>query len=205
VAELSIVYVVTNPAMPELVKIGRTSGADSSTRITGLYSSGVPFPFELQFACRVANPDEVERALHLAFAPQRVNPKREFFRIDPAQAIAILKLLHTEDATFELQKANPEIDQEAVAAGEQFRSRRPNLNFDEMGIPLGAILLSTTTESTVTVIGPKRVRLGTEDMSLTAATRQVHGLEYSIAPTFVWTFNGRLLRDIYNETYADLD
>ncbi|MEI6343800.1 MAG: GIY-YIG nuclease family protein [Verrucomicrobiota bacterium] len=29
------------------------------------------------------NPDEVERALHIAFAPQRINPKREFFQIDP--------------------------------------------------------------------------------------------------------------------------
>jgi hypothetical protein len=87
---LSVVYVLTNPAMPRLVKIGRTSQEDAKDRITQLYATGVPFPFKLEFACKVANPDEVEEALHQAFAPQRVNPKREFFKIDAAQAIAIL-------------------------------------------------------------------------------------------------------------------
>ena len=94
--------------------------------------------------------------------------------------------------------------QQEVAAGEQFRSRRPNLNFEEMGIENGSNLSSTSTDATVTVCGPKRVRLGSEEMSLTAATRQVLGLDYSIAPTFAWTHDGRLLRDIYNDTYADL-
>ena len=144
VAELSIVYVVINPVMPGLVKIGQTTQADAQGRLAQLYGSGVPFPFNLEFACRVANPIEVERALHLAFAPQRVNPKREFFQIDPAQAIAILRLLHTEDATGELQAQVPLAEQQEVVAGEQFRSRRPNLNFEEMGIPIGAVLASTS-------------------------------------------------------------
>ena len=127
-----------------------------------------------------------------------------FFQIDPAQAIAILRLLHTEDAREALQAQVPIADQQEVAAGEQFRSRRPNLNFAEMGIPTGSNLSSTSTDATVTVCGPKRVRLGCEEMFLTAATRQVLGLDYSIAPTFAWTHDGRLLRDIYNDTYADL-
>ena len=86
---LSIVYVLANPAMPGLVKIGRTSSEEAVTRIAHLYSTGVPFPFKLEFACKVENPDEVEQSLHTAFAPNRVNPKREFFSIDPGQAIAI--------------------------------------------------------------------------------------------------------------------
>ena len=133
-SEQSIVYVVTNPAMPGLVKIGQTTQADAQGRLAQLYGSGVPFPFQLEFACRIINPAEVERALHLAFAPQRVNPKREFFQIDPAQAIAILKLLHTEDATQELQAQVPVAVAQEVAAGEQFKNRRPNLNFEQMGI-----------------------------------------------------------------------
>lgn len=76
---LSVVYVLTNPAMPDLVKIGMTDGDDPQTRLSQLYTTGLPFPFELRFACRVTNPAEVEKALHTAFAPQRVNPKREFF------------------------------------------------------------------------------------------------------------------------------
>lgn len=96
-SELSVVYVLTNPAMPGLVKIGRTDQDDANTRIAQLYTTGVPVPFKLEFACKVPNSEEVERALHIAFGPSRVNPKREFFTLNADQAIAILRLLHTED------------------------------------------------------------------------------------------------------------
>ena len=80
-AELQIVYVLTNPAMPSLVKIGQTSSMDVKNRLVQLYTTGVPFPFKLEFACKVSNSVEVEKALHQAFAPYRVNPSREFLAI----------------------------------------------------------------------------------------------------------------------------
>ena len=58
----SIVYVITNPAMPNLVKIGRTSQEEAGTRIAQLYTTGVPVPFNLEYACRVQNSEEVEKA-----------------------------------------------------------------------------------------------------------------------------------------------
>ena len=97
--DLDIVYVLSNSAMPGLVKIGRTAHDDPQARLSQLYTTGVPVPFDIEYACRVPNATEVERALHAAFAPQRINPRREFFEIDPDQAIAILKLLNVEDAT----------------------------------------------------------------------------------------------------------
>jgi T5orf172 domain-containing protein len=198
---LSIVYVLTNPAMPGLVKIGRTSYADANTRIAQLYSTGVPFPFKLEFACKVENPDEVENALHIAFAPNRVNVRREFFSIDPEQAIAILKLLHVPDATAEVEQSPSPIEPEEVNAANEFAARRPNLNFEEMGIPIGSTLKFSEGDAFVTVATPKKVRLNEVEMSLTAATRTLLGLEYSVQPGPYWTFNGRSLRDIYNETY----
>lgn len=74
--DLKIVYVVTNPAMPGLVKIGYTTHNDANTRIGQLYTTGVPVPFELEFACKVKNAEKVEKALHIAFSPYRINPKR---------------------------------------------------------------------------------------------------------------------------------
>ena len=76
----AIVYVLTNPAMPGLVKIGRTGTEEAAVRLTQLYTTGVPFPFKLEFAARVPNAEEVEGALHRAFGPHRVNPRRDFFR-----------------------------------------------------------------------------------------------------------------------------
>jgi hypothetical protein len=66
-----IVYVLTNEAMPGLIKIGRTS-ADLASRIRGLYQTGVPLPFELYYACEVQNSAFVETQLHEAFGDHRV-------------------------------------------------------------------------------------------------------------------------------------
>jgi len=199
---MMIVYVLTNPAMPGLVKIGYTHNEDANARIAQLYTSGVPVPFNIEFACRVENAEEVERALHFAFAPNRVNPKREFFEIDPQQVIAILRLLHTEDATTEVVQQPSNLDEQSIAAGEQLNARRPNLNFEEMGIPIGSVLQSVDSDMMVTVVAAKKVRLGEDEMSLTRATRQVLGLEYSVAPSPHWTYLGRPLQEIYDKTYT---
>jgi len=197
-----IVYVLTNPAMPGLVKIGRTDNTDANIRIAQLYTTGVPVPFTLEYACKVNNPDEVEKALHIAFGPQRTNPKREFFNIEPEQAIAILRLLNTEDATQEVLDQKTEIDAESAQAAVALKAKRPNMNFIEMGIPEGSVLHSVDDDSTATVVSPKKVLFRDEEMSLTAATRIILGIEHSVQPSPYWTFNGRSLRDIYNEIYT---
>lgn len=203
---LSVVYVLTNPAMPGLVKIGRTGQDNAKTRLDQLYSTGVPLPFDLVFACRVPNSVDVERALHVAFGPQRVNPRREFFQIDAAQAVAILKLLHVpgvSDVTDEIEhQASEAQPQEAeVQAAREFKARRPNLNFDEMGVPFGSVLTFTATGQIATVVGPKKVLFEGEELSLTAATRQALGIDYSVQPGAHWTFDGRSVREIYEDTY----
>jgi len=200
---MSIVYVLTNPAMPSLVKIGCTENEDANTRIAALYSTGVPVPFTIEFAAKVADPYRVEEALHVAFAPYRVNPKREFFRIEPDQAIAILKLLHVEDATVEVASQASGIDEESLAAAAQQRSRRPNLNFAEMGVPIGAVLHSTHNGTQVTVVDDRHVRLGDQLLYLSTATRQVLGTDYPVAPGPHWTYDGRTIREIYEDTYAE--
>ncbi|MFD1556107.1 GIY-YIG nuclease family protein [Paraburkholderia silviterrae] len=199
---LSVVYVLTNPAMPGLVKIGCTSQEDANTRLGQLYTTGVPVPFKLEFACKVQNPEEVERALHLAFAPDRINPRREFFQIDPDQAIAILRLLHVEEATEEVESQPSPVDEQSKSAADRMKSRRPNLNFEEMGIPIGAELRSVHTDAVATVTGNRKVRFDGEEMSLTAATRKDLALEYSVAPGPNWTYDGKSLRVIYNDTYG---
>jgi hypothetical protein len=191
--------------MPGLVKIGRTSQEDVSTRLSQLYSTGVPVPFELKFACRVQNSEEVESVLHIAFGPQRINPKREFFSIDPEQAIAILKLLHTEDATAEFAAKTTGIDEQDLAAAEVLRLRRPNLDFHLMGIPNGAVLDCLSANATVTVVGPRKVRYGDTETSLCGATRQVLQLDYNIQPSPHWAYNGKRLKDLYEETYSTTD
>ena len=126
--EFDTVYVLTNSAMPGLVKIGKTTKDDPHTRVSQLYSTGVAVPFDIEYACRIPNAAEVERALHRAFAPQRVNPRREFFEIDPDQAIAILKLLHVEDVTIEVDRDEESPVSTDRDSANRLRSRRPSIN-----------------------------------------------------------------------------
>lgn len=203
-----IVYVLTNPAMPGFVKIGWTAAEEAATRIGQLYGTGVPFPFKLEFAAKVTDGREVEQALHTAFAPSRPNPRREFFNIEPEQAIVILKLLHTEDVTNELTQspsgvvASEEVTQADVNAGTEYASRRPNLNFEEMGIPVGSVLNFRDDGVTVTVIGPKKIKYGEQELSLSAVTQALLGTTYAVAPQPYWTYQGKSLIEIYNETYS---
>ncbi|MCB9262354.1 MAG: GIY-YIG nuclease family protein [Flavobacteriales bacterium] len=89
--EEGIVYVLSNEAMPNLVKIGLTKRSEVTQRMSELYSTGVPIPFECCYACRVTDVSKVEKAIHLAFNPNRVNPSREFLNIEPYQAMSILE------------------------------------------------------------------------------------------------------------------
>lgn len=195
------VYVLTNPAMPGLVKIGMTSQNDPSSRPSQLYSSGVPLPFDTVFMARVEDAAKVETAIHVAFSPYRINPKREFFSIKPEQAIAVLELLHIPTPQSEISALEGVVPDDEKLAAENFKKRRPNLNFSEMGIPVGATLQFTKGHETVTVASAKKVWLQEEEVSLTVATRALLGLPYSVAPAPYWTWEGKSLSDLYNQTY----
>ena len=58
-----------------MVKIGKTT-RDVEIRLTDLYSTGVPLPFECEYAARVKDVDKKEKAFHTAFEPSQVTPKR---------------------------------------------------------------------------------------------------------------------------------
>ncbi len=199
-----IVYVLTNPAMPNLTKVGKTTQGDIETRLSQLYTTGVPVPFECAYACQVKDCSTVESALHLAFGNTRVNPKREFFKIEPERVIAVLKLLTVRDVTPQVaQELSQGLDATDKESRDNLkRSRRPNMNFAQMGIPTGAILLYKDDCIQVTVVDEKRVNYLNTTCSLTAATKKIMGLDYSVQPAPHWTFQGKTLKKIYEETYS---
>lgn len=202
--ENQIVYALTNSAMPGLVKIGKTTQSDIALRMGQLYSTGVPVPFECVYAVQVDDCAKVESAIHVAFGPYRINPNREFFKIDPEQVISILKLLGPNDATEEVRRElNENVSQAEKDSGYKLK-KRPNMDFHEMGISDGQPLNFVDDERiSVIVHGPKKVIYEGKTVSLTAATRAVLGLDYSIQPSPKWKYNGRLLKDIYEEFYSD--
>ncbi len=198
-----IVYILTNPAMPNLIKIGYTQQEDVKFRMAQLYSNpGVPLPFECVYAAKVSNAEKVEKALHTAFGPNRLNPRREFFEIEASQAIAIIKLLELEDVTPRVAEEREQVDEIDREAGEAYaRKKRPRFSFSEMGIAEGSELVSVINGEVVLVTGDRTVNFRGEETSLTYATRIILDGGYHVAPAAYWTYNGKKLREIYNETY----
>lgn len=80
------VYVMANPAMPGIVKIGRTS-RNPIDRAHELYVTGVPHPFSIEFVLYAENSMELEEVAHKRFRRQRVNSGREFFQVPTADVI----------------------------------------------------------------------------------------------------------------------
>ena len=198
-----IIYVLTNPAMPDMVKIGKT-GIDLSVRLDSLYSTGVPLPFECAYAAKVDDVDKWEKAFHTAFGPYRVNPNREFFSVDPEQAVALLELMAVEDVTPEVQKLANSVAPEAKTSVEKLKRnrRRPNADFSEMDIPVGSRLEYTGEGNHFcTVLDGRHVQFGDERWKISPLTQKLLGIERPIRGIAYWRFNGRELTDIYEEIY----
>ena len=203
--EYGIVYLLTNPVMPGLVKIGMTAQEDIEKRMRELYTTGVPVPFECQFACKVKKGDcvKIEKALHAAFAPQRVNANREFFRIQVEQAKSILELFHHTDVTEEVSdEIENDLTDEDKAATKKARLHRPPLNFFEMGMKKGDVLQWKDDPSvTLSVYTERTVIFEGKEMAISAVTRDLKGSKWYVAPGSYWLYNERLLSEIYDETY----
>lgn len=203
----SIVYVLTNEAMPGIIKIGRTSGDSPQARMNQLYSPGVPLPFECAFAIKTDDEagTELEKALHRAFVENRLNPSREFFWMDAECAKAILEVWpNSEEVTPEFNQEEGNADADAV---KRVRRRRPNMNFIEMGILAGSILVCVHNGEEATVVDERKVRFRDEETSITQATRLALGLGASRSIPVIrrqWSYEGRNLSEIYEETYGGM-
>ncbi|MGJ7522695.1 GIY-YIG nuclease family protein [Variovorax sp. LT1P1] len=204
-ASSQIVYVLTNPAMPGLVKVGKTTQMEVELRMKQLFGTGVPVPFDCAFACQVKDAHEVEKALHFAFGNARINPNREFFKIEPERVIAVLRLLEVNDVTLQVEQ---QIESEVTTADKQsaqkMKDRRPNLRFFELGIPEGSSLLYREGGAQAIVVEDRKVSYLGEVQSLTSATRKVQGLadDYALQPSPYWTFNGSTLKQLYEAFHA---
>ena len=87
-SDLGMLYVLSNPALAGLVKIGFTKQGEVRKRVLELSnSSSIPLPFNLEHDVLVENPQQYERLIHARLTDVRINPQREFFAISPEEAI----------------------------------------------------------------------------------------------------------------------
>jgi hypothetical protein len=191
-----IVYLLTNPTMPDLVKIGRTTDLESRLRSLSTHT-GVPVPFECFYACEVADSVKVERALHDAFGDHRINPKREFFRLNPDRAVAILELVALKDAAPCTEIAEDQVELDAL---HREQSRREQFRFSMVDVPVGATLTFSKDDTiTAKVIDDKRIEFeGTVTSTSAAATKLLHRRGWTLRAAqgpLYWMFEGETLAE----------
>jgi len=86
------VYVLLNPAIPGMVKIGRTRKT-AKARANDLYTTGVPKGFIVLWQEFVHDSKTVEKEVHAFLSKHRVHRRREFFNVEPQDAIrALIKI-----------------------------------------------------------------------------------------------------------------
>lgn len=102
------IYVLSNSAMPGLLKIGFTN-RDVKERVEELSAStGVPTPFEIEYYCLTRNVETVEAEVHRRFSKSR-QPGKEFFSISLAEAVRAIDSLiqNVEQERFSRVSTNP--------------------------------------------------------------------------------------------------
>ena len=193
---MEIVYILTNPAFPDYIKIGRTSNLKQ--RLISLDNTSMPLPYECYYAAQVDNASKVEKLIHQSFDKYRVRKNREFFELLPENAKSALQLANGKEVTPDHDIVETQDDQRAL---NKARSQRERFKFSLLNIDPGTLLtFAKDVEITCEVIDDRQVRFRGEEMSLTAsALIVIHemGFEWSkISGPAYWQYNGVSLYDL---------
>ncbi|MDX2265975.1 MAG: GIY-YIG nuclease family protein [Hyphomicrobiales bacterium] len=203
---MPVVYILTNACMPGLVKIGCTERTIEERMRELSASAAVTVPFECFLAVEVANPFEIEQAIHYAFGDRRRNPKREFFELSPDRPAAILKMFETRNGSGrDVTPAGDVVDSfEEQQALDQERARRSGFRFSTAGVQPGATLVSVFDPArTCTVLDDRWVdfegrRTSLSDSALQIAHQTGRKWKAVQGPQF-WTYNGKTLTELRDE------
>ncbi|MXX99791.1 MAG: GIY-YIG nuclease family protein [Chloroflexi bacterium] len=170
-----IIYCLTNPAIPDMVKIGSTTNI--AERIKQHDATNIPLPFECELALEVEDHVRAERWLHEAFGDRRVRTNRELFRVSPQRVIAAMRLTGGVDVTPEADDDNPD----AVKARDTARRIRAAFNFRMVDIEPGTEIYFRANapddvddeQITATVRSHNRIEFEGEITSLSAAATAI--------------------------------
>jgi len=200
-ADSGILYVLTNPVMPGLVKIGCTTGKVEDRIRDVSAATGVPVAFHCHFAARVDDMAAKEKTLHQLFSDKRLNPKREFFEVAPEKVVLAIRMGPFSEETPGKVDIPLEEEKALEKAEEADSKRRSNIKLEEIGIPVGAQLtLSRGEDVHATVVSGNRVEYEGDVMSLSkAAVSALHKLGYktpAASGSDYWMYDGRTLDEV---------
>lgn len=90
--EEGYVYILSNPSMSGLIKIGQTQRSPEERARELSRNTSIPSDFIVEFEIFTIDRTGLEKIAHKKLEPYRVNKRREFFEIEIEKAAEIIKL-----------------------------------------------------------------------------------------------------------------
>ena len=87
------IYILSNPTIPDALKIGYTNLTPELRAKQISSSTGVVVPFKEEWAFKCIDGNLMENEIHEALKEYRISNQREFFRVDLEEAKNIITLI----------------------------------------------------------------------------------------------------------------
>ena len=87
------VYILSNPSIPDVLKIGFTNLTPELRAKQLSSSTGVVIPFKVEWAFKCFDGNRMEAEVHSALKEYRISNQREFFQVDLEEAKSVIKLI----------------------------------------------------------------------------------------------------------------
>lgn len=206
------IYIMTNPCLHDMVKIGYAS--DVEARRKQLSTTALPFEYEIYATYETSGQLE-DKKLHELI--DTLNPKlrlaknREFFAMSAEKAYRLLEAIAIISGSADKLKRVAPMQGETVSdnsikqphcSGSSVRKKRPAINFQKCGIPVGAELVFIDDDSvraTVVDAEKNKVEYNGETTSLSPLAEKLRNVS-AIQGASVFTYNGKKITDIAEET-----
>ena len=178
-----IIYILVNPFMPDIFKVGRTE-RKIEERIKGLNTTSMPAPFRCVYAAEVNDAVMVERRIHKIFIDKRITKNREFFeKVSLEQLVEAIKLVEIREVTPKNDIFNEPSDNEVLEKCSKIEERKNKWTFKDLRIPVNSILYFSKDDSVTSIVADEnsnKIIFEGVKMSLSAAALQaLHNIGYT--------------------------
>lgn len=206
------IYILTNSAMPNFVKIGYAD--DVNDRVRALNSNaGIPMPFEIYATYEVGARLE-DKMIHTLIdtlnpnlrSTSNVNGKsriREFFRMSPEDAYTIfdcIAKLNGAPKRLKKFKNSQNSAKKQIAKTLSNDKRSSPFSFEKCKIPAGAKITFCFDQTIAArVVDDRHIEYDGKITSLTALAKTLLGKTNGIAGPLYFKYKGKILNDLRHE------
>lgn len=207
-----VIYILTNPAFDEYVKIGYASNLENRLKTLN-NSSALPYAFRV-YAVYEVDSKLTDKELHKLI--DTLNPDlraiehfdgktrtKEFFAMSPEDAYTILeciaKISGTQKSLKRMKPEGHEVLDEKTAKEIKEEARKGPFRFSDCDIPAGAeIEYIDDPAIRPTVVDDRHIEYNGETTSLSKLAQTLRNSPYPVQGTLWFRYNGEILNDRRN-------